>query len=384
MLKSKTQMPASRRGANASRGRPNLKVAIVADWITNPGGDDKVLWALHELYPEAPIFTTIFNGKKMSKYKKCDVRTTFLQHMPFSRSKSQLYIPLMTQALSKFDFSDFDIIISSSHTIGKNINVPKHCKHICYCHTPIRYVWAPEVDDISNRINLGPFKKPLLCYLKKHDLEFVDNVDLFIANSKTIQKRIKKSYHRDSELVYPPVDVDRFTPDKITKGDYYLCAGRLIPYKKTDIVVRAFNKLNKKLKVVGTGPEESSLRKVASDNIEFTGFVNEVKLIEVMQKAKALIFAADEDFGIVPVEAMASGTPVIAYSHGGATETVESGTSGVFFNSQDQDSIVQSIEKFERINIDPNSCIKQARKFDKRIFIDKITKIINTYRKERV
>jgi glycosyltransferase involved in cell wall biosynthesis len=357
---------------------PNLKVALVADWITNPGGDDKVLWALHELYPSAPIYTTIFNGTNMPRYQKCDVRATFLQHMPFAKSKSQIYIPLMTYALSKFDFSEYDLVISSSHTIGKNITVPGNCKHICYCHTPLRYVWAPEIDDISKRIKLGPFKKPLLRRLKKQDLKYVDSVDIFIANSKTIQDRIKKAYNRDSAVIYPPVDVDKFKPRDAKKAEYYLSAGRLIPYKNTELIVRAFNKLNKKLVIAGTGPEEAKLKKIAQNNIEFLGYTPENKLIELMQKAKALMFAANEDFGIVPVEAMASGTPVIAFDKGGATETVARRKTGLFFEEQNPASIVQSVENFEIMKIQSTDCIKQSHKFSRRIFNEKILSIINS------
>lgn len=355
---------------------PNLKVALVADWITNPGGDDKVLWALHELFPSAPIYTTIFNGAKMPRYKKCDIRATFLQNMPLAKSKSQIYIPLMTYALNKFDFSQYDLIISSSHTIGKNIKVPSNSKHICYCHTPLRYVWASSIDDISKRIKLGPFKKPLLRRLKKQDLKYVDSVDIFIANSKTIQDRIKKAYNRDSEVIYPPVDVDKFKSRDVAKGDYYLSAGRLIPYKNTELIVRAFNKLNKKLIIAGTGPEEANLKKIARNNIEFVGYTPEENLIELMQKAKALIFAANEDFGIVPVEAMASGTPVIAYGKGGATETVARGKTGLFFDKQDPASIVQSVEKFERMKIQSSDCVRQSDKFNIKIFNEKILSTI--------
>lgn len=364
-------------------GSKNIKVAIVADWITNPGGDDKVLWALHELFPDAPIFTTIFNKNKMPHYEACDVRTSFLQKMPFAHRKSQLYIPFMTYALTRFDFSGFDLIISSSHTIGKNIRVPENCTHICYCHTPLRYVWAPEIDDISKRVKLGPFKDLLLRRLKRQDLEFVDNVDLFIANSNTIKDRISKAYHRNAEVVYPPVEVDRFTPGKETKkGDYYLCAGRLIYYKKTDIVIRAFNKLVKRLLISGTGPEEEHLKNIAKDNVEFLGFTPDRKLIELMQGAKGLMFAADEDFGIVPVEAMAAGTPVIAFGKGGATETIVDGVTGAFFEKQTPDSIVQAINRFEKMKISSASCLDRAQKFTKNIFNEKMKKIISNIRKE--
>ena len=354
-----------------------LKVALVADWITNPGGDDKVIWSLHEIFPRAPIYTTIYDAKAMPHYHSCDIRTTYLNKLPLNKRKSQLLVPMMFDALRKFDFSDYDVIISSSHTVGKSINKPAHAIHICYCHTPLRYVWAPEIDDLSKRVKLGALKKPLLRFLKKKDLESAQSVDYFIANSRTIADRIKMAYGKSSTVIYPPVDVKKYLPDKKTvKKDYYFSAGRLIPYKKNDLIIRACQKLNKKLIIAGTGPELDSLRTLARGKTKLLGYIEDEKLIQYLQYAKALVFAADEDFGIVPVEAMAAGTPVVALGRGGTKETVVDGKTGILFNDQTVSGLVGAIGKLERNDIKASDCIKQSRKFDKKIFKEKIIKFV--------
>lgn len=361
-----------------------IKVVLVADWITNPGGDDKVLWALHELFPKSPIFTTVFNPDKMPHYKNLDIMTTYLNKIPFAKSKHQLFVPLMFNALKKFDLSGFDIIISSSHTVGKSITKPKGSIHICYCHTPLRYVWASEIDDLGKRIKLGPLTKPLLKYLKRKDLESAKSVDYFIANSGTIAQRIKIAYNKKSKVIYPPVDTGKFnTGGTIQKKDYYFSAGRLIPYKKIDLIVKAFNKLGKKLLVAGTGPEYDNLKSIARDNIHLLGFVDNAKLVHLMQEAKGFIFAANEDFGIVPVEAMAAGTGVIAYGKGGATETVIDDKTGILFEKQSVKSISEAIKRFEKIKINPKDCLNQADRFDRSIFKKEIIKLINNVKEQK-
>jgi len=354
-----------------------IKIALVADWITNPGGDDKVLWELHEIFPKAPIFTTVFNPEKMSRYKNLDIRTTYLNNIPLAKSKHQLFVPLMFNALKNLDLSDYDIIFSSSHTVGKSITKPKGAIHICYCHTPLRYVWAPKIDDLGKRIKLGPLTKPLLSYLRKKDIESAESVDYFLANSHTIARRIKFAYGKDAKVIYPPVDTEKFKPvGAIAKKDYYFSAGRLIPYKKIDLIIKAFNQLGKKLLIAGTGPEYDNLKSIANDNIDLLGFVDDEKLIRLMQEAKAFIFAANEDFGIVPVEAMAAGTPVIAYGQGGATETVSDGKTGVLFEKQSVDSLSRAINKFEKIKIKSSDCQNQTIRFSKSIFNKEIINFI--------
>lgn len=353
------------------------RIAIVCDWLTNPGGDDKIIWALHKLFPKAPIFTTVYNGDKMPHYKSVDVFTSYLQAIPFVKTHHQLFVPLMFRALRKFDLSDYNLIISSSHTVGKSITKPKNAKHICYCHTPLRYIWAPKIDKLTDRINLGPLTAPLLSYLKRQDLLSAKSVDQFIANSKTISKRIFDAYKQESIVIYPPVDVKKFAPKyKNTRGDYFITANRLISYKKVDLIVKAFNKNGKKLVVVGSGPELKNLKKIAKPNIKFTGYISNLKYIKLLQGAKAFIFAAYEDFGIVLVEAMASGTPVIAYGKGGATETVIDKNTGVLFHFQSSNAIVKAIKKFEKLNIKQSDCTNQAKNFSLKIFNNKIKNTI--------
>ena len=354
------------------------KIALVCDWITNPGGDEKVIWALHNLFPKAPIFTTVYNAAKMPQYKNADIRTTNLQKLPLAKSHHQFFVPLMFGALRSHDLDKYDIIISSSHTVGKSITKPKNAIHVCYCHTPLRYIWAPEIDDIRQRIPLGPLTQPLLRFLKQRDLDSARGVNIFIANSKTIARRIKYAYGAESIVINPPIDTGAYKPKyRIKKENYYLTASRLIPYKKIDLIVRAFNKLGKKLLVVGTGPEQSRLKNIAQSNIKLLGFVPEKKFIKLLQYAQAFIFAANEDFGIVPVEAMAAGTPVIAYNSGGATETVINNKTGLFFKHQTTESIVEAVKKFEKKSLQSDNCIKQARKFDCRVFDKKILELLN-------
>lgn len=356
----------------------NPRVAIVADWITNSGGDDKVLWALHELFPKAPIFTTIFNERKMSHYKNCDIRTTYLNKLPLAKTRHQLFVPLMFRALQSFDLSGYDIIISSSHTVGKSITKPEGATHICYCHTPLRYVWAPEIDSLKNRVNIGFLQKPLLSYLKKADLRSAKSVDYFIANSKTIAERIKKAYDKDSVVIYPPVDTKRFKPDSpVKKQDYFMTSGRLIAYKRPELIVKACQKAGVQLKVAGTGPMLDNIKNIAGTETEVLGFIPDEKLVELYRNARGFIFAAYEDFGIVPVEAMAAGTPVIAYGKGGATETVVDGKTGILFHRQNVQSLSEAIGKLQSRPMKPSDCEAQAAKFDVSVFKKSILTFIN-------
>lgn len=350
------------------------KVAIVADWITNPGGDDKVLRALCNLFPAAPLFTTIYRREKMPYYKGRRVYTTWLNKLPFPH---QVLVPFMFNALRRFDFSSFDLIISSSHTVGKSITKSARTKHICYCHTPLRYVWAPEIDPLKNRIKLGPLEKPLLAYLKKCDIKSSKTVDRYIANSRYIAERIKRSYGTQATVVYPPVDTAIFKPkSKASKSDYFLAAGRLISYKKTDLIIRACNKANVKLVVAGTGPELKRLKELGGKNVLFLGYVNDKKLTDLYQRAKGVIFAAHEDFGIVPVEAQAAGTAVIAYGAGGARETVIDGKTGLLFQSQTVHSLAKALAQFEKQRFSAQACMLNAQRFSKENFEKQIKEIV--------
>ena len=341
-----------------------LKIALVHDWLTSPGGAEQVLFSLHEIFPDAPIFTAIYDPAKFPELKNADVRTSYLNKFPFAKKYHQLFIPLMPRAVEKYDLAGFDLIISDSHACAKGAIKKAGARHICYCHTPMRYVWTPLIDP---RASSSLLRRKVMKYLKKWDLKTIPRVDQFIANSEFIKARINKFYQRDAVVIYPPVDVSKFqiaeNPD-----NYFLYVGRLVAYKKPDIVIRAFNKLNLPLKVVGSGPELKKLHKIAKPNIEFLGYVNGKSLNRLYSYCLALIFPTIEDFGIVPVEVMASGRPVIAYGKGGVTETVLEGVTGEFFDHQTPESLARALKNFNSAKYDPKKIRQRAEQFDKSIF----------------
>jgi glycosyltransferase involved in cell wall biosynthesis len=348
------------------------KVAIIAEWLTWRGGAESVVDALLEAFPEADLFTTAYNDKKLPEYKSKHPRVSFLDKIPVVRHKHQLVPPLLLKAIESLDLSGYDLIISSSSAIGKGIKKPKNCIHVCYCHTPMRYVWQPELD---NRLVRIPFGKFFLNYLKKWDLKSNKSVDYFLTNSNFTKDRIRRCYNREAEVIYPPVDIeDKFKISK--KSDFYLCLGRLIPYKMVDLAVQACNELGKQLIVAGDGPDSNKLKSEANENIKFTGRVSNSQKNDLLQKAKALIFPAEEDFGIVPVESMSHGTPVIAYSKGGVIESVIDKKTGIFFNKQTVSSLKEAIREFEKTKFDTQKIRDHSLGFSKSRFINEIKDFI--------
>lgn len=347
------------------------KVAIVAEWLTWRGGAEAVLDALLETYPSADLFTTVYNAKKLPEYKKFSPRTSYLQKIPIIRDRHQAIPPLLLSGIKNLKFEGYDLIISSSSAIGKGIAKPKNCVHICYCHAPMRYVWQPEID---NRLVSKPLGRLFLEYLKKWDLKTNKSVDYFLTNSKTVQKRIQKFYGRSSTVIYPPVDL--LKPSNDPKKDYYISLGRLIPYKRNDLAIKAFNHIGKKLYIAGDGDERQALEKIAEKTISFLGRISDESKVKLLSQAKALIFAAEEDFGMVPIEAMSVGTPVIAFGKGGATEYVESGKNGILFKEQTTESLVNAVRSFEGRKFDKQYIIKSAKRFSKERFISEIKKFI--------
>ena len=360
----------------------NMNIALVHDWLTNVAGAEKVLLVLKEIFPKAPIYTSVFDSKKAKPFTKFDIRTSYLNNWPFFKSQRELLVPYSPGAFENFDLSSFDLVISNTTFAAKGVITKPDSVHICYCHTPARYLWEPELDPRSDKGYLSGLRKRTAHKLRIWDKVASDRPDYYFANSKYISKRIKKYYGRDSIVIYPPVDVDQFVPgDQEKVQDYYLFVSRLIGYKKCDIVIRAFNKLGLPLKIIGSGPEKKYLQKIAKDNIEFLGFLDDVELKKYYSQAKAFIFAAEEDFGIVPVEAMASGRPVIAYGRGGATETVVEGKTGLFFSQQTAESLINTVKKFDSKKFDSKIIRQQAEKFSterfKKEFREEVEKIIN-------
>jgi len=364
-----------------------MKVVIVHDYIKEYGGAEKVLEELHNLFPKAPIFTTVylpkFLGPHRERFEKMDIRPSVLQYIPF---KSKLISPLRLLAIPVFkslDFSKYDlVIVSATGAYQPNLIKKGTAKHICYCHTPPRYLYGYAT--ARNWQKLPGIN--VLAAIANHFLRIVDfksaqNVDLFIANSKEIKSRIERFYRRDSVLVYPPVSLS-LGSHNFQKENYYLAGGRLARPKRVDLAIKAFNRLNLPLIVFGKGfaGYGKELKKIAKNNIKFVGEITEDEKMKLMSQAKAFIFCAqDEDFGITPVEVMSQGTPVIALNSGGVKESVIDGKTGIFFEKPEVNSLISAVKRFEKTTISKEDCIKQANNFSKESFDKKIKEIINKY-----
>ncbi len=352
-----------------------MRVALVHDWLVTLAGAEKVLESIYELY-NSPIYTLVKNEEKLknSIFEKADIRTSFIQKLPKAKTKYRSYLPFFPLAIEQFDLSDYDVILSSSHAVAKGILTNANQLHICYCHTPIRYAWDLYHSYLKESKLTEGIKsfiaRLILHYIRIWDYTTSNRVDYFVANSNYIAKRIKRVYGRDSVVIYPPVDVDKFEV-YTNKEEFYLTASRMVPYKKMDLVVDAFSRLpDKKLIVIGDGPDYSKIKKKAGKNVEILGYQPFEVLKSYMQRAKAFVFAAEEDFGIIPVEAQACGTPVIAYGKGGAAETVIDGKTGLLFKKQTVDSLIEAINKFEKHQdiFDPIEIRRNAERFDKQRF----------------
>jgi glycosyltransferase involved in cell wall biosynthesis len=356
------------------------KIALVCDWLTNMGGAEHLLYSLHKAFPDAPIYTSVFSPEHCPRFAVLDVRTTYLQKLPrFLRNRHQLFPVFRAHAFRTLDLSQYDIVISSASAEAKAIRVREGAVHISYCHTPTRYYWSHYHEYLKDPGfgALNPIIKllipPFVSWMRRLDLKAVRGVDYFIANSHEVQKRIKKYYRRDSEVIFPPVEVDRFKPGQsVQKEDYYLVVGRQIPYKRVDLAIAACNQLQRPLMVIGQGSQHEALVKIAGPTIEFKTGVDDETIANYVQHAKALIFPSFEDFGIVPVEAMAAGTPVIAYGKGGALDYIQPDKTGIFFNQQSVQSLVKAIEAFEKKRFNSKQITAHAQKFDEPVFIKKM------------
>ena len=342
----------------------SMNIALVHDWLTNVAGAERVLLRLKEIYPNADIYTSVFDKKKAAVFAKYDVKTTYLQKYSIFRRFREALIPFAPLAFESLDLSKYDLVITNTTFAAKGVITKPETIHICYCHTPTRYIWQPEIDSRADRGFFSGLRRKIAHKLRIWDKAAADRPDFYFANSNNGKRRITKYYCRDSKVIYPPVAIDKFTPaaEKNIK-DYYLFVSRLIGYKKCDIVIQAFNQLGLPLKIIGNGPEKEKLKKIAKNNIQFLGFLSDSELKKYYSEAKAFVFAAEEDFGIVPVEAMACGRPVIAYSKGGATETVVDGKTGLFFHQQTFESIISAVKKFAQKKFDSKVIREQAEKF---------------------
>ncbi|MDD2758067.1 MAG: glycosyltransferase [Patescibacteria group bacterium] len=358
-----------------------MRIALVHDYLSQDGGAERVLKALHEIWPEAPIFVLFHDRKKINYFDREKIKESFLAKMPFVRSAFQWYLPWMPAATERHDLRDFDVVLSSTSAFAKGVITSPGTLHISYCHTPPRYLWADSLDYVSD-LNSGRlvkiFLSNLLHRLRLWDKMSADRVDHFIANSRTVSRRIEKYYRRPSEVINPPIEADQF---KISAdvGDYYLAGGRLVPYKRLDIVVSAFNRLGWPLKIFGDGPELPRLKKHAKNNIRFLGQISEEEKKELMSRARAFINPQTEDFGLTAVESMASGRPVMAFADGGATETIVPGVTGVFFYQQTWEALLDTLLNFNFSHWDSARIREHARQFDTVIFQEKIKRVVGDH-----
>ena len=360
--------------------------AIVHEWLVNYAGSEKVVESFTNIWKDADVFTLVdFLDDDLRNIilKGKHTKTSFIQHLPYAKKQHRKYLPLFPKAIEAFNLKKYGLIISSSHAVAKGVRKRKNQLHICYCHSPMRYAWD-EADYYLNEANLtsglkGFFAQIVLKYLRKWDVKSAKNVDYFIANSKHIAAKIKRTYNRSADVIYPPVDTQKFS--LITeKEDYYITASRLVPYKRIDMIVDAFAKmLDKKLVVIGSGPEKEKIIAKATPNIDVIGYQDFESLKGYMEKAKAFVFAAEEDFGIIVVEAMACGTPVIAGNYGGTAESVIDGVTGILFPEQTVDSIVEAVKRFDVISHSMN--YKEIRyhseKFSRQTFEQNIKEYVD-------
>ena len=356
-----------------------MRIALVHDYLVQDGGAERVLQAFQEIWPKAPTFALLYDPSRMgASFRGKDIRTSFLQQVPFALKRYKWFMPLMPMATERHNVNDYDVVLSSTSAFAKGVITRPETLHVCYCHTPTRYLWS-DTHSYINEIGLpGPIRRmvPLmLTDIRVWDRLAADRVDRFVANSDTVSRRIRKYYLRDSDVIHPPVETSRYRISP-NIGDHYVAGGRLVAYKRFDIVVRAFNKLGIGLKIFGEGPEMAKLRAMAKPNIEFVGRVGEKEKADLYTKAIAYIHPQEEDFGITAVEAMAAGRPVIAYRKGGALETVVDGVTGVFIEEQSWEELANQIIRFEPDHFDPKTIREHALAYDTEIFKDRIRRYV--------
>lgn len=362
------------------------RVAIVHDWLTNMGGAERVVLAMHEAFPEAPIYTSVYEPDKLPLFKGLDVRTTKLQNWPKPLRRLHKFFPMFrVNAFRELDLSEYDIILSSSSAEAKQVRKTRDDQiHICYCHTPIRYYWS-HYDQYKRDPGFGKLNwlvrlvMPLMVpRLKRADYEAAQAVDVFIANSTEVQKRIREHYGKSSVVVHPPVDAERFTKisKPLSQRHGYIALGRQVPYKRIDLAVAACTSLKLPLTVIGNGSEHDSLVSMAGSTVEFVTNATDEAVAAYLGSARGFIFPAEEDFGIVQVEALAAGTPVIAYASGGSRDIVKDGEGGITFDSQDNVSLQNALMRAEKASFEPAKLQRVAKRFHRGLFVTKLRKIV--------
>ena len=346
-----------------------LKVALVHHWLVTMRGGEKVLEALMEVYPHADLFTLVCDRRKLSSaFNRARIKTSFLQRLPRAARWYPAYLPLFPLATERLDLTGYDLVISSDAATMKGVRTAAHAHHICYCHTPMRYVWEGyetyyRSAGIAGRMFLGGVRN----FMRRWDFCAAQRVTQFVANSQNVADRIRRCYGRESAVIYPPVDTARFAPppSSTRREDYFLVISQLVPYKRVNLAVEAFNRCGKPLVVIGDGPEHRKLQRRAKSNVRFLGFQPDEVVRQSMQSCRALVFPGEEDFGIVMAEAQACATPVIALARGGANEIVTDGATGILFEEQTADSLLNGLRRFERLQFNSDLARNSALRFSR-------------------
>ncbi len=386
----------SRPGGSAALGLHQLRVALIHEWLITLGGSDRVLLALHDVFPKAPVFVALHAlGQLPESFRRLDVRGTWLQCFPGATRRHRWLVPLMPFAFARLNLRGYNVIVSSSHACAKGVVVPPGAIHVCYCHTPMRYAWdLPQEYLAATPAIVRPVARAALAWLRQWDRATAQRVDYFIANSHFVAGRIREHYGREATVIYPPVDTEFFTPSEgaarppiplsrptSRKGpeerDFYLVVSRLVGYKRVDLAVEAFNELGRPLVVVGDGPERTRLEALARRNVRVLGEVSDAVLRGYYRQCRALIFPGEEDFGMVPVEAQACGRPVIAYGRGGALESVVDGVTGMFFNEQTPEALAAAVRSADGVRWDGATIRRHAQRFSHQRFVTEITNFID-------
>ncbi|TVY09791.1 glycosyltransferase [Paenibacillus cremeus] len=362
-----------------------MKIALVHDYLNQYGGAERVLECFMDMFPDSPVFTVISDLNKMpQRFKEADIRSSFIQNIPFSKNQYKKMLTLFPIAVEQMDLRGYDLVLSSSSAFAKGIITRADQIHVCYCHTPMRYIWDlyhQYMDEISN-----PVFRTVLPYML-HKIRIWDQmnaqrVDRFISNSHNVARRIQKYYNRESQVIHPPVSFSHLR-EASSSEDFFLIVSRLIPYKRIDLVIEAFNKLNRPLVIIGDGYDRNRLMKMAGPHIQMLGYQSDAVIQEYYAKCKAFILAGEEDFGITPLEAQAHGKPVIAFGKGGALETVVEGKTGLFFREQTIESLIEAITKLEMLIINSKQIHMHAMSFNEDRFKVEIRNFINTTIREK-
>src|SRR5579883_1046568 len=364
-----------------------MKVALVHDYLNQMGGAERVVLAFHELFPNAPLYTSIYDPRRVDPaFQKIDVRTSFMQKMPLVKKHHQPFLPFYPFAMERLDLRGFDLVLSSSSAFGKGVITKPETMHICYCHTPMRWCW--NYDEYVEREQLGKAARRVLLLLiagmRVWDQTSSMRVDHFIANSPVVAERIRKYYRREAVVIPPPVEVQRFPFDPTTQPeDYFLIVSRLIPYKRIDLAIEACNRLQLPLVIIGSGRDEARLRRLAGPTIRFTGRLSDAEVLHYYTHCRAFLFPGEEDFGITPLEAQAAGRPVIAYGAGGALASVVEGVTGLFFREQTAESLAATLTAFDERQFDPETIRNHALEFDLPRFHRRVLQFIEAKMSDR-